>query len=241
MPVPARRWIERQAQRLNHWPPVGKVDFGDLRRLSPISEKFGLDRGLCIDRYYIEEFLARFSTDIRGHVLEVGDDRYIKKFGVDRVTRSDVLHVQEGQPNATLVADLSCDQTQPANTFDCIICTQTLQFIYDFRSAVQCLCRILKPGGVLLATFAGISQVSRFDMDRWGDYWRFTTLSTRRVFDEVFSHEKIQIHAYGNVLASVAFLHGLAAGELTQEELDYHDPDYQLLITVRAVKPVTLP
>jgi SAM-dependent methyltransferase len=239
MPVPARRWIERHAQRLSHWPPVGKVDFGDLRRLSPVSEKFGLDRGLCIDRYYIEEFLTRFAIDIRGHVLEVGDDRYTKKFGANRVTRSDVVHVEEGQPNATLVADLSRDRALAPDRFDCIICTQTLQFIYDVPAALRCLYRILKPGGIVLATFAGISQVSRFDMDRWGDYWRFTTLSTRRVFDEVFPPENIQINAYGNVLASVAFLHGLAAEEFTKEELDYHDPDYQLLITVRAVKPVT--
>lgn len=238
MPVPARRWIERRAQRLNHWPPVGTIDFGDLGRRSPISNKFGLDRGLCVDRYYVEKFLAEFCLDIGGHVLEVGDDRYTKKYGVGRVTRSDVLHVQEGQPHATLVADLTRDETEAASTFDCIICTQTLHVIYDFRSALRCLYRILKPGGVLLATFAGISQVSRFDMDRWGDYWRFTTLSTQRVFGELFPLENIQVYAYGNVLASVAFLHGLAAEELNKEELDYHDPDYQLLIAARAVKPV---
>src|SRR5688572_17113808 len=96
MPVPARRWIERQGRKLNQWPPVGKVDLGDLRRLTPISEKFGLDRGLCIDRYYIERFVSEWTADIQGHVLEVGDDRYTKKFGANRVTRSDVVHVEEG-------------------------------------------------------------------------------------------------------------------------------------------------
>jgi len=38
------------------------------------------------------------------------------------------------------------------------------------------------------------------------------------------------------VLAAVAFLHGLAAEDLRPEELDYHDADYELLITVRAIK-----
>jgi len=237
LPVSARRWVESQAQRLTRRSPLGKVDFGSLRRLSPVSKRFGLDRGLSVDRYYIEKFLSKFSPDIRGHVLEVGDDRYTKKFGGSRVTRSDVLHAEEGHPHATIVLDLSRDQTLPADTFDCIICTQTLQFIYDFRTALQCLYRILKPGGVLLATVAGISQVSRFDMDRWGDYWRLTTLSTRRLFDEVFPPESAQINAYGNVLSSVAFLHGISAEELTKDELNYHDPDYQLVIAVRAVKP----
>jgi SAM-dependent methyltransferase len=238
LPVSARRWVESYAQRLTRLPPLGRIDFGDLRRLSPISNQFGLDRGRSIDRYYIEKFLAEFPADIRGNVLEVGDDRYTKKFGGSRVTRSDVLHVEEGHPQATVVADLSRDQTLPPDTFDCIICIQTLQFIYDLGATLHCLYRILKPGGVLLVTAAGISQVSRFDMDRWGDYWRFTTLSLRRLFDGLFPSETVQINAYGNVLSSVAFLHGIAAEELTKDELNDCDPDYQLVIAVRAVKPI---
>jgi len=238
LPVSARRWVESQTQRLTRRPPLGRIDFGDLRRLSPISSKFGLDRGHSIDRYYIEKFLNEFLADIRGNVLEVGDDRYTKKFGASRVIRSNVLHVEEGHPQATVVADLSRDQTLPPDIFDCIICTQTLQFIYDFDATLHCLYRILKPGGVLLVTAAGISQVSRFDMDRWGDYWRFTTLSMRRLFDEVFPSKAVQINAYGNVLSSVAFLHGIAAEELTKDELNDCDPDYQLVIGVRAVKSV---
>jgi SAM-dependent methyltransferase len=112
-----------------------------------------------------------------------------------------------------------------------------LQFIYDVRAAIRHLHRILKPSGVLLATFPGISQISRYDMDRWGDYWRFTTLSARRLLEEVFPPGNVTVRAYGNVLAAVAFLHGLSAEELRREELDYHDPDYELIITVRAVKP----
>jgi len=108
-------------------------------------------------------------------------------------------------------------------------------------AALKTLYRILKPGGVLLATFPGISQISRHDMDRWGDYWRFTTLSARRLLEKVFPAANVRVEAYGNVLAAIAFLHGLATQELRQEELDYGDPDYEVLIAVRAVKPeVTL-
>ncbi|MDT7947006.1 MAG: methyltransferase domain-containing protein [Thermoflexus sp.] len=170
-------------------------------------------------------------------MLEIGDDTYTRRFGGDRVARSDVLHVQEGNPKATIVADLTCADSIPSDTFDCIIFTQTLHVIYDVRAAIRHLHRILKPGGVLLATFPGISQINRYDMDRWGDYWRFTTLSARRLFEEVFPPGNVTVRAYGNVLAAVAFLHGLSAEELRREELDYHDPDYELIITVRAVKP----
>lgn len=237
IPASARRWMRAQQKRWWKWPPVGRVRFGSLRRLRPISRIFGVDRGLCIDRYYIENFLARYASDIQGHVLEIGDDTYTRKFGGKRVTKSDVLHGVEGNPKATIVADLTCADHIPSNTFDCIIFTQTLQFIYDVRAALRQLYRILKPGGVLLATFPGISQISRYDMEKWGEYWRFTTLSARRLFCEVFPEECVLAQSYGNVLSAIAFLHGVAAEELKQEELDYHDPDYEVLITVRAVKP----
>lgn len=97
---------------------------------------------------------------------------------------------------------------------------------------------MLKPGGVLPVTLSGISQSSRYDMDRWGDYWRFTILSARRLFEEVFPPASVIVETHGNVLAAVAFLHGLAADELKREELDCHDPDYEVSITVRAIKPM---
>jgi len=236
LPVEVRRWLRAKQQRLTRWPHVGSVHFGSLRRLQPISRVFGFDRGLCIDRYYIENFLTRHAEDIRGRVLEIGDDTYTRKFGRDRVTKSDVLHLRNNNPQATIVADLTCADQIPTETFDCIIFTQTIQFIYDVRAALRTLCRVLTPGGVLLATFPGISQISRYDMDRWGEYWRFTTLSAHRLFGEVFPPEHVTVEAHGNVLTAITSLHGLAAEELKQEELDYHDPDYEVLITVRGVK-----
>jgi ubiquinone/menaquinone biosynthesis C-methylase UbiE len=136
-----------------------------------------------------------------------------------------------------MVADLTCAYHIPSDTFDCILLTQTLQFIYDVRATLKTLYRILKPAGILLATCPGISQISRYDMERWGDHWRFTSRSSRRLFAEVFPSAQVTVEAHGNVLTALAFLHGLAAEELRQEELDSHDPDYEVVITVRAVKP----
>ena len=73
-------------------------------------------------------------------------------------------------------------------------------------------------------------------MDRWGDYWRFTTLSAKRIFAETFGESKVSVKAYGNVFAAVAFLHGLAQEDIELSKLEPHDPDYEVLITVRAVK-----
>jgi SAM-dependent methyltransferase len=177
------------------------------------------------------------SKDIRGHVLEIGDDHYTRKFGGANVAQSDVLHVTTGNPKATIVADLTMDDVIPSGTFDCIIFTQTLQMIYDLRAALRTVYRILKPGAVLLATTHGISKIHRHEnRDPWGEYWHFTTQSAHRVFAEIFGKNNIYVSAKGNVLSAIAFLHGLAADELGAQELEYVDPNYELLITIRAVK-----
>jgi SAM-dependent methyltransferase len=226
----------RRLARLLLWPPVGLLRFGSLRRLKPISRSWGSDRGQPVDRYYIERFLAANSHAIRGRVLEIKDDLYTSRYGGARVTRSDILHPEAGNPAATLIADLTHGDGLPSDAFDCIILTQTLQFIYDVRAALTTLYRILKPGGVLLTTVSGISKISREDMDRWGHSWSFTNKSARLLFEEFFPPEQLHVEAHGNVLAAIAFLHGVASEELRREELDYCDPDYQVLIAVRAVK-----
>ena len=213
------------------------VRFGSLRRTTPIHRGFGFGRGTYVDRYYIDNFLERNAASIAGHVLELCDNEYTRRFGKDKVLRSDVLDVRPGWPGATIIADLaSCDGI-PSCTFDCVILTQVLNFIYDARSAVRNLHRILKPGGTALVSVSGIAQLAPDELQYCGDYWRFTSFCLRRMFEEFFPPENIDVEAAGNVLAAVAFLHGLAAEELTPEELDYHDPFFELSILLKAVKP----
>ncbi len=211
-------------------------DLGDLRRLEPISRSFGFDRGQPVDHHYIARVLAAHAADIRGHVLEIGDDGYTRRFGADRVTRSDVLDHNPENRRATIVADLARADEVEAARFDCAIVTQTLHLLFDVPTAIRTLHRLLRPGGVLLLTVPGISQICGYDLDRWGDDWRFTTASVARLAGDVFGPERMAVASHGNVLAAIAFLHGLAAEELTPAELDHLDPDYQLLITARAVK-----
>jgi len=90
-------------------------------------------------------------------------------------------------------------------------------------------------------TAPGISQISRFDMDRWGDYWRFTDKSLKMLLSEVAPEESIQVESFGNVAVAKAFLDGLALHELSKEVLNYRDEDYQVLLTCRLSKPVSKP
>ena len=233
----ARSRISTARERATHPVPVGSVDFGDLRRTEPISRVFGLDRGTPVDRHYIEAFLAENSSAVRGRVLEIGDATYTRQFGGSAVVQSDVLHVTGDAPEATIIADLTDAPHIATDTFDCVILTQTLQFTYSMESIVAELFRILTPGGSVLCTVPGISQISGYDMDRWGDYWRLTALSARELFETAFPAEQLDVRTYGNVLAATAFLHGLAVRELSGAELDVHDDDYPLIVAIKATKP----
>jgi glycosyltransferase involved in cell wall biosynthesis len=235
LPAPVLRFAKAKLRGRGYVPPPGWVRMGSLRRVAPLSRAYGYERGLPVDRHYIEGFLEARAADIRGRTLEVGDDAYTRRFGGSRVVRRDVLHVDPRAPGATLIADLAAADHVPSESFDCIVLTQTLQLVYDLPAAIATLHRILRPGGVVLATVPGISQISD---EAWRDswYWSFTPPSARRLFGAVFAPENVQVEAHGNVLAATAFLHGMAAGELRAEELAHHDPSYPLLITVRAVK-----
>lgn len=210
-----------------------------LKSLSkqPVSRSFGFDRGLPIDRYYIESFLEENKQLITGTVLEIADSTYTSKFGGQKVRKALVLHATPDQPNADLVGDLSTGEGIPENAVDCFILTQTLPFIFDVNNAVRNAVKILRPGGSLLVTVSGITQISRYDMDRWGHYWSFTDLSVKRLFEQVVPANNIHVQTYGNAKAAACFLYGLAQCDLTKRDLDYRDKDYQLIITAVVKKP----
>jgi SAM-dependent methyltransferase len=229
--------VPQSGDEVSDKPPVGHVRFGDFDRTSAIGEYFSRGRGTSIDRLYIAAFLDRNRNDVAGRVLEIEESHYTKGYGGDRVTQSDVLDVWAANPMATITGDLTAPSTLPRDAFDCIIFTQTLQFIYDARAAVQSLHAALKPGGVLLATMPGISQIDA----AWEQHWSFSRASAGRLFGDVFGPEMIKIESHGNVFAAVCMLHGVAAEELPHAKLFIQDAIYPVTITVRAVKTAIAP
>lgn len=225
LPLRLKRLVRRKRVRL-----------GTLRRLSPVSNEFGYDRGLPVDRYYIERFLDVNREAIRGRVLEIGDSTYTLRFGDDRVSRAEVLNVRPGHPNTTFVADLADAPHLPSEAFDCLVVTQTLHLLFDVAAAVRTMHRVLRPGGTVLVTVPGIGPISA---DEWSStwYWSFTPLSATRLFVDVFGADNVEVRAHGNVLTSVAFLEGLATEDLRRHELDAQDARFPMLITVCARRP----
>lgn len=207
-----------------------------LKKIYPYNDDFGFKKGTPIDRIYIEKFLEINSHLIKGVVLEVAESRYSKKFGKD-VTSYEVLNFISTNNFRSITCDLTDYASVPSEIADCFICTQTLHVIYEVQKAIIGSFKLLKYGGVFLGTVAGISQISRYDMDRWGDYWRFTDLSIRRLFEEVFGIGNVEITTYGNVLAATAFLQGIAVEEIAyKSKLFEYDNNYQVIIGIKAIK-----
>jgi len=191
----------------------------------PLSTRYGQDRGRPIDRVYIERFLAQHAADIRGRGVEIHEPTYLERFG--SCTHIDVLDIDPAATRATIRGDLSA---LPADTFDVFILTQTLQAIADPLGALRDARAALRPGGVLLVTSPGISQIRPEDV--FPDLWHFTARGLRSLAEQVF--DDVQVAAHGNVRAAAAFLYGMAETEIDPQVLQVDDPAYELVITLRA-------
>ena len=233
--VSLRYFRRRVPQHLRKRMQRTMLMWGGLRHTAPVSEAFGYDRGKPIDRRYIEIYLERHANSVRGRVLEIGDNEYTLRFGGSRVRQSDVLNIFPGNPKTTFVDDLADGHTLPSDAFDCIILTQTLHLLFDLRKAVQTIHRILAPGGVVLIT---VPWVSPIDRGEWGGtwYWSITPAGLRRLLNESFLEQNLEISHFGNTLSASAFLYGLAEHELSTSKLDAADPFCPVIVAGRAVK-----
>lgn len=202
--------------------------------LTPVSKRFGLERGKAIDRFYIEKFLADHRTNIKGTVMEIAEDRYIKMFP-ENVSESVILHVN-GWGEGVTKGNLATGDGIEANCIDCLICTQTIQFIYDIHNVVENIYKLLKPNGTVMLTAAAISQIALYDYKNWGEYWHFTDQSMRELLQEAFAEDQIEVHAYGNMKAAIASMFGMCQEEMNLADLEYQDEQFPLIVAAIARK-----
>jgi SAM-dependent methyltransferase len=229
----ARPPMRNLVMRIRGTPAIGStasIDF--LSRNQPISNHYGADRGKPIDRRFIERFIEDHRAGISGVVMEVQDPNYTKRYGAN-VTRSIVIGIAPGE-HVTLISDLQNLREVESDSVDCVLLTQTLQFVYDLRAAMASVFRVLKPGGILILTVPGIQPLGP---DAWPHYWSFTPHSARKLVAEAFNGGEVVVESFGNVLTAMAFLHGLALEELDPLLVDEHDQRYPIIVGVKAVKP----
>ena len=201
----------------------------------PISVYDGFDRGKPVDRYYIERALEDYFELVCGLVLEVGNRDYTRLFGAEKVVCSDVLDIDPTNQMATIVGDLGVVGALPEEAFDCIVLTQTLQYIYNLDNAMENLHRALAPGGTLLVTVPGISPIGRDETGIW--YWEFTELSLKTLLSSRFGESNVKVQSYGNVFAAICFLTGLSLAEMGADRLDHKDERYPVTVFACVRKP----
>lgn len=245
LPPPLQRAMKAARTRAHRWtPPRAFARAG--RRTTPVRRNV-YRRGTPIDRYYVEHFLRRWNdpllgrAEMRGAVMEFQDPDYATLIGRCHETGSPITRVEVvdlgDNPRATIRADITTEAPELADaSFDTVICTQVLHIVFDLQAAIATLARVLRPGGVLYISVPGISQYHAVDRPEEPEYWRFTAASMRRLLAEHFRPEDVVVEAYGNLLASVAYLNGLAAEEFAAAKLDRRDPSFEMLIAARAIR-----
>jgi SAM-dependent methyltransferase len=205
--------------------------WGNLRRVTPMSDSFGFDRGTPIDRGYLERFLEGESAAITGRVLEIQVSSYTKRFGRD-VEAAHTLDIED-RFSPTYLCDLAHAEGAVADaSYDCVLLPNTLQHLRDLEPALRNAVRILKPGGTLLASAAGLMRLTSAD----ADFWRLSAEGWRLITARAWPDCDVEVRAWGNCLAAVAGLYGLALEELTEAEVAYQDDRFPMLITIRCRK-----
>ncbi|MBQ6995892.1 MAG: hypothetical protein IJN64_15640 [Lachnospiraceae bacterium] len=202
--------------------------------LKPVSRRWGLERGKAVDRYYIEKFLEQNKASITGEVMEIAENTYTYMFG-ENVSKAYALHVN-GWGEGCIKGNLESGEGIIAESVDCLICTQTMEFIFDCKSVVDNIYRLLRKNGTALITVAGIRNLSLYDYYNWGEYWRFTAQSLRKLFLERFDEKKVDVFSYGNIKTTFAMLYGVCQEEMQESDFEYNDEQFPLILAVKVIK-----
>jgi hypothetical protein len=131
----------------------GLPSWGNLRRTTPFSSKYGFERGTPIDRHYLHAFLSAHRDLITGDVLEVQSNDYTRRFGrgVKRADTFDI--VPDFSP--THLCDIShCEGAIPNGAYDCLLLPNALAHFRELDLTLLHPARIVRPGGAILASVA---------------------------------------------------------------------------------------
>lgn len=206
---------------------LGIPRWGNLRRIRPFSDNFGFDRGTPVDRYYLHRFLQRHRAHITGRVLEIQNTDYTVRFGHDLVE----AHTLDVNPafHPTYLCDLArIDGCVPNGHYDCFLLPNTLSALRDIEPCLRNAARIVRPGGVILASTAALVPLT----GDAPDYWHLSADGWRELTQRAWPDTTIHVEAHGNCLAAVAAMLGLAHEELDPAELDVDDARFPVLVTV---------
>jgi methyltransferase family protein len=212
---------------------LGLPRWGNLRRVRPFSARFGFDRGTPVDRYYLDKFLHARRARITGDVLEIQMSQYTERYGHE-VRRAHTIDISP-RFRPTFLCDLArADAVVPSDGYDCFLLPNTLCVLRDVEGCLRQALRVIKPGGVILATTAAFVPLA----PDCPDYWHLSAAGWQEIAGRAWPGCHVEIESHGNCLAAVAAMLGLAWEELTRAELDVSDPRYPVLVTLACRKPL---
>jgi len=219
-------------------PPPPHFRSADFFRPTPISRIWGCDRGTPLDRPFIEQFIQTHAGDLYGRILEIQEAKYAGKYARPG-SQIDILDIDSTNGSADIIDDLqSCSKIED-ETYDCLVLTQVLQLIPDFKGAIATAARILRPGGVLLLTSPGITPAISTNEEDFS--WSFFKPGLKRILSAHFDTRKLLLHPHGNVGLAASSLMGLSTEDVPPDLFAFQDAEYPIVLTARAVKPLPVP
>ena len=89
----------------------------------------------------------------------------------------------------------------------------------------------------IILTLAGVSaHISRYDMNKWGDFWRITDKCATKLAKSA-GFEVLKLVSYGNPVSCSAQLNGMSTEDLPIKSLLPSHNDYQLVVALILSKP----
>ena len=201
-----------------------------LRSIKKHSEKFGFDRGTPIDRYYIDHFLKNLNLENNfNRSLEFGEILYSDSFKVkEKYFLSHPEYETRDIASNQILFDLNSEHSYEGTKFDLILSTNVINFTKNPFVSIKHHIDMLNSRGTLVLTVSASMPISKFDAERWGDYWRFTPDGLNQLLRTL--NCEYHIKSFGSFVTSIAFLCGLSAEEIDATDLNKNDDSYPIVV-----------
>lgn len=214
----------------------GNIEFGDLKRFAPLCYDYGYSRGIPgysrgtpIDRYYLDKFIREIRTYVAGHTLEIGGIRENQdRYGFTNAVSYQTIDLIQ-QPGVDIIGDIHDPNLVEHNSLDSIILFNVLEHCERPWVIIENVYNWLRGSG---SVFCMVPNAQRIHGDP-KDYWRILPDGMKVLFAK-FSTKTFFI--YGNPITVIAAMMGVAAEELSSEELNSLNPEYPVATCVFARK-----
>jgi SAM-dependent methyltransferase len=142
-------------------------------------------------RYYLDLILEENKHVFKGRVLDVGGKRDNRRGSFEppyEQVEDWVFLNNDKQTNPDILIDLPNIPLED-NSIDVVLCTEVMEYIYDFRELLFQMGRVIKPGGVLILSTPFIGALHG---DSEGDYYRFTESLLIKELTDSFTIESVE-------------------------------------------------